>query len=81
MAVTDLPVDNGVNVEALLDVRDALADTPEIAQFQWRATCSWVKGHPQQGLHPRVRLRRRDRQAPRGRGTSSSARRGEDLFS
>jgi hypothetical protein len=44
MAVTDLPVDNGVNVEALLDVRDALADTPEIAQFQWRATCSWVKG-------------------------------------
>ncbi|HEV7829343.1 MAG TPA: OsmC family protein [Pseudonocardiaceae bacterium] len=44
MAVTDLPVDNGVNVEALLGVRNALADTPEIAQFQWRATCSWVKG-------------------------------------
>jgi hypothetical protein len=44
MAVTNLPVDNGVNVEALLGVRDALADTPEIAQFQWRATCSWVKG-------------------------------------
>jgi uncharacterized OsmC-like protein len=44
MTVTDLPVDNGVNVEALLGVREALADTPEIAQFQWRATCSWVKG-------------------------------------
>lgn len=44
MAVTDVPVDNGVNVDALLGVRDALADTPEIAQFQWRATCSWVKG-------------------------------------
>lgn len=44
MTVTDTPVDNGVNVEALLGVRSALADTPEIAQFQWRATCSWVKG-------------------------------------
>jgi uncharacterized OsmC-like protein len=44
MTVTDLPVDNGVNVEALLDVRNALAGTPEIAKFQWRATCSWVKG-------------------------------------
>lgn len=44
MAVTDIPVDNGVNVEALLGVRDALVDTPDIAQFQWRATCSWVKG-------------------------------------
>jgi uncharacterized OsmC-like protein len=37
-------VDNGVNVEALLGVREALADTPEIAEFQWRATVSWVGG-------------------------------------
>ena len=37
-------MDNGVNVEALLGVRDALADTPDIAQFQWRATTSWVRG-------------------------------------
>jgi len=44
MAVTETPVDNGVNVEALLGVRTALADTPEIAQFKWRATTSWVKG-------------------------------------
>lgn len=44
MTVTDTPVDNGVNVQALLGVREALTDTPEIAQFTWRATCSWVKG-------------------------------------
>ena len=37
-------VDNGVNVEALLGVREALADTPEIAEFQWRATVSWMGG-------------------------------------
>jgi uncharacterized OsmC-like protein len=42
--VTDTPVDNGVNVEALLGVRDALADTPEIAYFKWRSSIKWVKG-------------------------------------
>jgi hypothetical protein len=52
MAATDVPVDNGVNVGALLSVRDALADTPEIAQFQWRATCSWVKGMRTTVLRP-----------------------------
>ena len=40
MTTTQMPVDNGVNVEALLGVRGALADTPEIAQFQWRSTVS-----------------------------------------
>ncbi|HKS50177.1 MAG TPA: hypothetical protein VJT49_34730 [Amycolatopsis sp.] len=44
MPATDLPVDNGVNVEALLGARDALAGTPEIAKFTWRAVNSWVKG-------------------------------------
>src|SRR6185312_7388497 len=39
-----MPVDNGVNVGALLGVRTALADTPEIAEFQWRTTVSWVHG-------------------------------------
>ena len=42
MTTTEIPVDNGVNVEALLGVRDALTDTPEVAQFQWRSTVSWV---------------------------------------
>ena len=44
MTTTDAPVDNGVNVEALLGVRTALADTPEIAAFQWRSTVTWVNG-------------------------------------
>jgi uncharacterized OsmC-like protein len=38
------PVDNGVNVSALLGARDALTANPEAAQFQWRATCTWIKG-------------------------------------
>jgi uncharacterized OsmC-like protein len=42
--MTTSVVDNGVNVEALLGARDALADTPEIAQFQWRSTVTWING-------------------------------------
>jgi uncharacterized OsmC-like protein len=38
------PVDNGVNVGALLGARDALTAAPEAARFQWRATCQWIKG-------------------------------------
>jgi len=38
------PIDNGVNVQALLDARKALTETPEAAKFQWRATCKWVNG-------------------------------------
>ena len=41
---TDKAVNNGVNVEALLDTRQALTETPEGAKFQWRATCKWVNG-------------------------------------
>lgn len=37
-------VDNGVNVQALLDAREALTAAPEAAQFKWRATCDWKKG-------------------------------------
>ena len=44
MSVTDSPVDNGVNVAALLEAREALGAAPEAAQFQWRATCEWVNG-------------------------------------
>jgi len=44
MTTIQTPVDNGINVEALLGVREALADTPEIAQFQWRTEVSWVNG-------------------------------------
>jgi uncharacterized OsmC-like protein len=44
MTATDTPVDNGVNVEALLGARTALGEAPEAAKFQWRATCEWQKG-------------------------------------
>jgi uncharacterized OsmC-like protein len=37
-------VDNGVNVEALLDARKALSEAPEAAKFQWRASCKWING-------------------------------------
>lgn len=44
MTTTKTPVDNGVNVEALLEAREALKKTPEGAQFKWRATCEWIYG-------------------------------------
>jgi uncharacterized OsmC-like protein len=44
MSVTGTPIDNGVNVQALLDARNALSEAPEAAEFLWRATCSWVNG-------------------------------------
>jgi len=37
-------VDNGVNVQALLDAREALTDAPDAALFKWRASCEWVNG-------------------------------------
>src|SRR5689334_3048848 len=44
MAISGSSVDNGVNVQALLDARKALSEAPEAAQFTWRATCRWVNG-------------------------------------
>ena len=44
MSAPTTPIDNGVNVQALLDARGALTETPEAAQFQWRAKCEWVGG-------------------------------------
>jgi len=41
MTITDSPVDNGVNVQALLGAREALAAAPEAAEFTWRASCTW----------------------------------------
>ncbi len=37
-------IDNGVNVQALLDARDVLEGAPEAAQFTWRATSTWQNG-------------------------------------
>jgi uncharacterized OsmC-like protein len=37
-------VNNGVNVEALFGAQGALKQTPEAAQFRWRASVKWLKG-------------------------------------
>jgi len=44
MTVLETPVDNGVNVEALLGAREALTAAPAAAEFQWRATTEWRNG-------------------------------------
>jgi uncharacterized OsmC-like protein len=44
MTITDTPVDNALNTDALLGARAALSEAPEAADFTWRATCSWVNG-------------------------------------
>jgi uncharacterized OsmC-like protein len=41
---TNTPIDNGVNVDALLGARAAFAETPEIAQFEWRSSVEWMNG-------------------------------------
>jgi uncharacterized OsmC-like protein len=42
--MTTSVIDNGVNVAALLGAREAFADAPEIAQFQWRSSVTWTNG-------------------------------------
>ena len=42
-------VDNGVNVEALLGAREAFVGAPEIVDFRWRSTVSWVNGTHSRG--------------------------------
>jgi uncharacterized OsmC-like protein len=44
MTATDATADNGVNVQALLDARNALSETPEAADFTWRASTEWIRG-------------------------------------
>lgn len=44
MTITDKPVNNGVNTEALLGAREALSQAPEAADFVWRAECKWIDG-------------------------------------
>src|SRR6201987_3584969 len=43
-AMANSPIDNGVNVEALLAAREALTQAPDAAQFRWRAACEWKNG-------------------------------------
>lgn len=44
MTITKTPIDNGINLQALLDARDAVTADPGLAEFEWRTSCSWVKG-------------------------------------
>ncbi|AGZ49534.1 osmotically inducible protein C [Mycobacterium kansasii] len=44
MTTMNAPVDNGVNVDVLLDARTALSEKPELAQFTWRTRHNWVSG-------------------------------------
>jgi uncharacterized OsmC-like protein len=37
-------IDNGVNVQALLDAREVLKGAPEAAEFTWRASSTWRNG-------------------------------------
>src|SRR3954463_3422312 len=42
---------NGVNVQALIEAREALKGAPEAAQFTWRASAKW-----QHGVHSTTRV-------------------------
>ena len=42
--MTMMAVNNGVNVQALLEAREALRAAPEAAKFTWRASCKWQNG-------------------------------------
>ncbi|MDQ2648792.1 MAG: OsmC family protein [Actinomycetota bacterium] len=44
MSTTESTADNGVNVGALLDARNALTESPEAADFTWKAQTEWVRG-------------------------------------
>ena len=52
MTTVTTEIDNGVNVGALVDAREALEAAPEAAQFTWRATCTWINGtHSQTAIN------------------------------
>ena len=52
MTMTARPARNGVDVPTVFATLDAVRDTPEIAQFQFRATNRWVGGtHSRSTIH------------------------------
>jgi uncharacterized OsmC-like protein len=44
MTDTATPVNNGVNVEFLLQAREIFSDQPAAADFKWRVSNTWVNG-------------------------------------
>lgn len=47
--MTTTTIDNGVNVAALLDAREAITETPDLGKFTWRATNTWLNGTHSRG--------------------------------
>ena len=41
---TKTPVDNGVNLEALVGARELLGQQPELGDFKWRVSSTWKWG-------------------------------------
>ncbi len=50
--MSQVAVENGVNVGALLEAREALREAPDAAKFKWRASCKW-----QNGTHSRTTIK------------------------
>jgi uncharacterized OsmC-like protein len=44
MSSVEINTANGVNIQALLEARQALTEMPVAAQFKWRASSEWVSG-------------------------------------
>jgi uncharacterized OsmC-like protein len=42
---TKTPVDNGVDLEALVGARDMLGQQPELGDFKWRVSSTWKWGN------------------------------------
>jgi uncharacterized OsmC-like protein len=47
--MTTTTIDNGVNVAALLDAREAITDQPDLGKFTWRASNTWLNGTHSRG--------------------------------
>src|SRR5262249_45919189 len=44
MADTNIAVNNGVNVAALIAAPEALTNAPQAAKIKWREACEWKNG-------------------------------------
>ena len=44
MSVSTKPIDNGINLPAILEARQMLTDAPEAGKFLWRASSTWKNG-------------------------------------
>ena len=44
MSVSTKPLDNGINLPAILEARQMLTDAPEAGKFLWRASSTWKNG-------------------------------------